>query len=245
MGEAFRLADLEYDVNVGLTLHDAEELIRVASEKAPVKNKIIDIFAPSYSWFGRDKIGDVVLASCYGAGGYKVFTTASSRGSELYSIALTFLESGLKPEDVTFLGTDIDHEAVAQARDGSYEGERFENNHVNHLSTEHRETYFRLEGSRYRVRDDLKRFVNFERCDVLDSDSLNRVAEDKPYDVVLCRNILKYFSDEVAQNIVENLKSVMRPGSRFLMGASSDEKSLNGFGIDGFKREGDFVYVRE
>jgi len=63
------------------------------------------------------------------------------------------------------------------------------------------------------------------------------------FDVVVCRNVLIYFSDDTVQRVVRNVAGQLRPGGRLLVGAS---ESLMRFGtlLECEERAGAFLYRR-
>ena len=63
------------------------------------------------------------------------------------------------------------------------------------------------------------------------------------FDVVVCRNVLIYFSDETIQSVVRTIAGQLGPGGRLLVGAS---ESLMRFGtlLECEERRGVFLYRR-
>jgi hypothetical protein len=78
--------------------------------------------------------------------------------------------------------TDVDDEALAQARYAAYTPAEVEG-----LTEAQLEQYFELQGSRYCFRKDLRRSVIFGRNDLVQDAPISRI------DLLVCRNRLMYF----------------------------------------------------
>lgn len=108
---------------------------------------------------------------------------------------------------------DIDQDRLRTARVGIYGSSSLRT-----LEEGDRETYFEpREGERYRLRDEYREDVGFFPGNILD---LSTYDTRGPYDVVFCRNVLIYFSEEAFQRAVENFASVLRPGGLLFLGHS-------------------------
>ena len=73
---------------------------------------------------------------------------------------------------------------------------------------------------------DLKRLVRFETGDLL------RVQpEAESYDLVLCRNTVIYFNDEVRDALHARLAEALRPGGYLIIGATERVSSPQAIGL--------------
>jgi chemotaxis protein methyltransferase CheR len=64
------------------------------------------------------------------------------------------------------------------------------------------------------VNDTLKKMVSFEKHNLLGSDYPCNM------DLILCRNVLIYFTDEGQEHVISGLASSLRPGGVLFMGAT-------------------------
>ena len=94
-------------------------------------------------------------------------------------------------ERVKIYATDVDEEALAQARQASYSAKE-----VEMLSPERLERYFDLLNGRYVFRSDLRRAVIFGRNDLMEDAPISRL------DLLVCRNTLMYFNAEAQARIL-------------------------------------------
>ncbi|MBV8080809.1 MAG: PAS domain S-box protein [Actinobacteria bacterium] len=140
----------------------------------------------------------------------RVWSAGCASGEEPYSIAMLFADAvgddGFK-ERVKIYATDIDEEALAQAREARYEPEK-----LKEVSPERLERYFTPNNHGYVFRNDLRRCVIFGRNDLHRDPPISRV------DLLLARNTLMYFSPELQDRIVANFHFALTPGGFFVVG---------------------------
>lgn len=151
----------------------------------------------------------------------KIWSAASSSGQEAYSMAMTILETqqkrpGLIP-NVSITATDISASMLDMCRAGVYDSLALGRG----LSPERRRTYFEDAGDgRMKVKDNVKRFVNFRPQNLMES----YVLLGK-FDIIFCRNVLIYFSPDMKSQVLNSIANSLNPGGYLLLGAS---ESLTG-----------------
>jgi chemotaxis protein methyltransferase CheR len=91
-----------------------------------------------------------------------------------------------------------------------------------------------------RVRSALSESIQWQRVNLVDAAA---VAALGAFDVILCRNVLIYFTDETARRVVDSLHRALRPGGQLLVGVS---ESLLRFGtsLRCEERGGSFFYQK-
>lgn len=117
----------------------------------------------------------------------KIWSSASSTGQELYSIAIVIKELLKESKEYTFnlLGTDISDAAVAQASYGKYN--RFEIERG--LDKRYLQKYFTLLGDSWKIKDEIRAMVNFKKLNLMQPFSVLG-----KFDVIFCRNVAIYFT---------------------------------------------------
>ncbi|MED5502990.1 MAG: protein-glutamate O-methyltransferase [Pseudomonadota bacterium] len=151
----------------------------------------------------------------------KIWSAASSSGQEPYSMAMTILETqqrkpGLLPS-VSITATDISASMLEMCRAGVYDNLALGRG----LSPERRRTFFEDAGDgRMKVKDNVKRLVNFRPQNLMDSYALMG-----KFDIIFCRNVLIYFSPEMKSKVLNQMANSLNPGGYLLLGAS---ESLTG-----------------
>lgn len=92
---------------------------------------------------------------------------------------------------VKIYATDVDEEALNQARQATYSAKD-----VQAVADELRQKYFEIVGNRYVFRQDLRRSVIFGRHDLLQDAPISRL------DLLVSRNTLMYFNSETQGRIL-------------------------------------------
>ncbi|MGR5408633.1 CheR family methyltransferase [Vibrio sp. PNB22_8_1] len=151
----------------------------------------------------------------------KIWSAASSSGQEPYSMAMTVLETQQrKPRllpSVSITATDISSNMLDMCRAGVYDNLALGRG----LSPERRRTFFEDAGDgRMKVKDNVKRMVNFRPQNLMDSYALLG-----KFDIIFCRNVLIYFSPEMKSKVLNQMANSLNPGGYLLLGAS---ESLTG-----------------
>lgn len=146
-----------------------------------------------------------------------VWSAACSRGQEVYSLAM-FLEVHLTRKHglpYEILGTDIDPESLKYAANAVYP--------INEVSTIPREylSNFWKRGTGAvanfcAVGPLLKSKAQFKQLNLLELPS----APQRHHDLIMCRNVFIYFSEENVKTMAGNMKNALRPGGLFITGVS-------------------------
>ena len=140
----------------------------------------------------------------------KVWIAGCSSGEEPYSLAMLALEavtaSG-KDVDVRVLASDLDPLVLERARQGRYPAAA-----VAALAPKLRETWFDRDGDGVRVKARLRETVSFRPLDLFSS------PPPPHLDLLLCRNVMIYFSRELQQRLLRAFHQALRPGGIFVTG---------------------------
>jgi chemotaxis protein methyltransferase CheR len=172
-----------------------------------------------------------LLPSLAGRGGrLKVWSAACSTGEEPYTIAM-ILGKFIPLSQVQVLATDIDEKVLARAQAGIYQ-ERS----LNEMPDSMKRNYFTKEGSLYKISDEIKKAVVFQKQNLL-SDPFGG-----PYDLIVCRNVLIYFTEEAKDGLYHKFSGALRPGGLFFVG--STEQIFNP-GLYGLATEDTFFYRKK
>lgn len=131
---------------------------------------------------------------------FRVWCSASSTGEEPYSIAMTLIEAGATPANVSIVASDIDTNVLRIASTGEYGADR-----VERLSPERLRRFFDARGDRYIVKADLRRLINFQRVNLLDATWSLRGG----FDVIFCRNVMIYFDKTTQYKILSKFSPLL------------------------------------
>ena len=139
----------------------------------------------------------------------RFWSAGCASGEEAYTLAILLAEALGERElrqRVKIYATDVDEEALAQARQGSYSATQAEA-----VPEELRAKYFERVGERYVFRSDLRRLLIFGRHDLVQDAAISRI------DLLTCRNTLMYFNSEAQAKILARFHfALSRNGYLFL-----------------------------
>ncbi|WP_379867297.1 CheR family methyltransferase [Marinobacter sp. M5B] len=150
----------------------------------------------------------------------RIWSAACSTGQEPYSVAMIIEEfRRQRPgrlRDVKITATDISKSVLEVARRGEYEMIAIGRG----LSPERQKQFFTpaMNGS-WQIRPQIKSMVEFRELNLLERYMLGK------FDIVMCRNVLIYFSAELKKDILTRIHATLNPGGYLILGAS---ESLNG-----------------
>lgn len=139
----------------------------------------------------------------------RAWSAGCSYGAESYTLAAVCLEAAPHAQ-VRVHGTDIDRRMVERAREG-----RFSAEDVRDASRTSLERWFVPDGRGWRARDELRHACSFDVGDLL-----RMRFPVAAYDLVLCRNTVIYFTEEVRDALHERLVDTLRPGGYLMIGST-------------------------
>ena len=160
----------------------------------------------------------------------KIWSAACSTGEEPYTMVM-ILSKYLPLNKIHILATDIDEKAIARAKLGLYP-ERS----LNELPHDMKRKYFTKEGSQYQISDEIKKAVTFKKHNLL-ADSFGG-----PFDLIICRNVLIYFTEEAKDILYHKFSNALNPSGILFVG--STEQIFN-VGKYGFEVEDTFFYKKK
>ncbi len=191
-----------------------------------IEEKIIDAISTNETYFFRDKapfellqhkiLPDLIDKRSKNSTlkpSLKLWSAASSTGQEIYSIAMTLNEMGISTNNynIKLLGTDISDSAVAQASYGSYN--KFEVSRG--LEQTRLNRYFDKIEDKWRINDQIRIMVQFKKMNLMKS-----FAGIGKFDIILCRNVMIYFTEEDRKRIYTNLARALEPDGYLLIGST-------------------------
>ena len=151
----------------------------------------------------------------------RVWSAGCSSGEEPYTVAILLAEA-LGEEGfrryVKIYATDIDEDALAEAREASYTTKQLEK-----VPPDLRERYFQQSNHGFVFRNDLRRGVIFGRNDLHRDPPISRV------DLLLSRNTLMYFGPELQQRILANFYFALNRGGFLIVGKAEALQSGRNF----------------
>ncbi|MDX1553907.1 MAG: protein-glutamate O-methyltransferase CheR [Marinobacter sp.] len=209
------------------TLGDLLERVK-RSGRSSLKEVVIDAMTTNETLWFRDNhpfriLQDKLLPEFgdrKGTQSLRIWSAACSTGQEPYSVGMIIEEFRRqrpgKLRDVKITATDISKSVLEVARRGEYEMIAIGRG----LSPERQKQFFTpaMNGS-WQIRPQIKSMVEFRELNLLERYMLGK------FDIVMCRNVLIYFSAELKKDILTRIHATLNPGGYLILGAS---ESLNG-----------------
>lgn len=137
-----------------------------------------------------------------------IWSAACSTGEEPYSLAILFKEyfPNIKVE---ILATDIDETALKKAQKAEYMEQA-----LKEVPPALKQRHFTYENGRYKLDPLLKQNITFKKHNLL--------ADSYPsnYDLIVCRNVLIYFTDEAKEKIYSGFSNSLRNSGVLFVGST-------------------------
>jgi two-component system, chemotaxis family, CheB/CheR fusion protein len=171
---------------------------------------VTGFFRDSEAWTGLQREALPEVLGRGGQGPLRFWSAGCASGEEAYSLAICASEI-LGTEEfrqrVKIYATDVDEEALADARQATYDVRS-----LRALPEEYLHRYFDVSGDRASFRKEVRRCVIFGRNDLVQDSPISHV------DLLLCRNTLMYFNAETQAKVLQRLHFALNPGGVLMLG---------------------------
>jgi chemotaxis protein methyltransferase CheR len=159
----------------------------------------------------------------------KIWSAACSTGEEPYSLVL-LLSRFLPLSEIRVKATDLDTNAISRAKKGSYL-ERSLQDVPRDLVDKH----FTKDGFSYHISSDVKSRVTFDKQNLL-ADPF-----ESGFDLIVCRNVMIYFTEEAKSYLYHKFSKALRPGGVLFVGSTEQIFHPSKYG---FEAEDTFFYKK-
>ena len=156
-----------------------------------------------------------------------IWSAACSTGDEPYSLAMAFSKH-MPLSNIRIVATDIDKQVLEHAKLGLYNEKS-----IAAVPDEMKKKYFTKVGSSYQISDEIKRCVQFKQHNLL------KDPYPKDCDLIVCRNVVIYFTDEAKDEIYRKFYDSLKKGGVLFIG--STEQIMN-YKEMGFERKSSFFF---
>lgn len=159
--------------------------------------------------------------------GLKIWSAACSIGCEPYSLSIMLDKIGAGKRH-TIVATDIDSTILTKAKNGEYSPAE-----VKCVTSDDLQKYFTMENGKYFINDSIKSSVKFKKHDLI----LDEYEKD--CDVILCRNVVIYFNNDIKEKIYKRFSECLKKGGLLFVGAT---ESIYSYKEYGFEKASTFIY---
>lgn len=159
-----------------------------------------------------DFFNEKCLSQFAGKTDIRIWCAGCSSGEEAYSTLMSILDY-VELSDVHILATDYNDELLEKCRNGSYF-----NMHYEEIPEQYRK-YVDKGPKKFTINPDLMNVVTTENIDLLKSPFPENM------DIIVCRNVLKFFAPDVIAGIHVKLVQSLRSGGFLFVSSDGDEKN--------------------
>lgn len=177
---------------------------------------VSEFFRDSCVWeIIGDILGEVIQRNNEKYEPVVLWSSACAKGEEPYSLAMLAAEINNLRVPFKIYATDIDDESLNRAKAGVYDKSVFEKAIANLPNGKFScgiDKYFIAENGKYRIKDQIKKMIEFQYLDLTSQNYLKNV------DIILCRNAFIYFTKPLQEQIVDNFYKSLKDGGYLITG---------------------------
>jgi chemotaxis protein methyltransferase CheR len=126
----------------------------------------------------------------------------------------------LRGWEVTILGTDINRQGLARAREG-----KFEEWALRSTPEDLKRDCFRQEGRFWKIAPEYKERVSFQYHNLVEDSFPSLLNNLSAFDLIVCRNVMIYFGQDVMQKLIRQFYNCLVPAAWLLVGPAEPNMS--------------------
>jgi chemotaxis protein methyltransferase CheR len=178
----------------------------------------------SHLWRHEDQwtaLGRTILPELAQRGRIRCWSAGSSYGAEAFTLAAIAKEH-VPTARVEIQGTDLDRRMVAKARAGHFSVEDARTAPQSVL----RRWFLPADEGGWQAKPELMRMTRFDVGDLL-----RMPVQQARYDLIMCRNTVIYFTEEVRDALHARLADALAPGGYLVVGTSERVANATALGL--------------
>lgn len=202
---------------------------KLKSGSEPLIVDVVEAMTTNETFFFRDKVPfdhfrdtimPAMLAARKNRRSLRIWCAASSTGQEPYSLAMILKEmsAALSGWRVEILATDLSQEVLEKSKAGIFSQFEVQRGLPIQLLVK----YFTQTGETWQIKPEIRAMIQFRQLNLLhDFSSLGT------FDIIFCRNVLIYFSQETKTDVFNKLAKVIEPDGFLVLGAAETVVGLS------------------
>lgn len=160
----------------------------------------------------------------------KIWSAACSTGDEPYSLVMAFSKH-LPLNQIKIFATDLDKQVIEKAKMGLYNEKS-----IASVPADLKAKYFTKVGPSYQISEEIKRRVDFKEHNLL------KDAYPTGCHLIVCRNVLIYFTEEAKDEVFCKFQKSLAPGGILFIGST---EQIITYREIGYLRKSSFFYEKE
>ena len=192
-------------------------ILELKTGRKPLISQVVEAMAFSDTSFFRDfdvfyrfqkNLLPELKEKCRASKKLNIWSLGCSTGQETYSIAIAINRADKMFADweVNILGSDLSSLSISKAQHGKYNNFEIQTG----LNASTILKFFKYQDEQWEINDDIRNMIEFRRYNILEE----AIVKSK-FEVVFCRNVLRYFSAEHQDKILQRIAS-KQPQSGYL-----------------------------
>ncbi|MGP4105636.1 CheR family methyltransferase [Virgibacillus sp. L01] len=149
----------------------------------------------------------------------KVWSAACSTGEEPYSLGI-LLSKYLEECKVSILATDLDQTILSQAKVGLYSEKSLKG-----LARDEIKNFIKSKNN-YQIATNIKNMVSFKKHDLIAD------RYQSGYDIIVCRNVLIYLTEEAQAGIIQKFSQSLKIGGILFIGSTERISNPEQYGLE-------------
>ena len=216
-------------------------MLQETETDSPLWDALIEELTVGETYFFRDEnqiqaLKQNLLPQIIAAHGHdrriRIWSAGCASGEEPYTLSILLAE--LVPDmdqwTICILGTDINKKVLQKGKIARYRPWSFRQ-----TAPLFQARYFRQKGEEFEAIPRIRKNVNFEYLNLNEPVYPSLFTNTNAMDLILCRNVAIYYSEDVVRHVVSRFHQCLIPGGWLMMGASEA-------GIPVFDRYGSHVF---
>jgi len=198
-------------------LSSLSELITAISNPSGrgLLQKVVDQMTTNETlWFRDgypfDYMHKVLIPHFSKQGRFRIWCAACSSGQEPFSLAMLLDQSSASSTEI--IATDLSSKILDKAKTGSYQDIELKRGLPNDKLTRY---FTKQDETRWQIKSSLKNKIRFNSLNLLDLP-----YRQGQFEIIFCRNVLIYFSQENKTKVLNGLIDSLKPGGYLFLGAS-------------------------
>ncbi|MFC4599073.1 CheR family methyltransferase [Cohnella hongkongensis] len=203
-----------------------EEYFAALSADPRMRNEFLDRMTINVSEFWRNPNRWKVLKEKFlpqmlsQSSRLNIWSAACSTGEEPYTLAMIADSLGALDRS-TVLATDIDEGVLAKAREGVYLERSLRD-----VPPDFKSKYFTAEDGAFRIDSRLRKAVKLQKQNLL----LDEFGSH--YDLIVCRNVMIYFTEDAKHLLYGKFARALKPGGLLFVGSTEQIFSPGQYGLE-------------
>ena len=192
-------------------------ILELKTGRKPLISQVVEAMAFSDTSFFRDfdvfyrfqkNLLPELKEKCRATKKLNIWSLGCSTGQETYSVAIAINRADKMFADweVNILGSDLSSLSISKAQHGKYNNFEIQTG----LNASTILKFFKYQDEQWEINDDIRNMIEFRRYNILEE----AIVKSK-FEVVFCRNVLRYFSAEHQDKILQRIAS-KQPQSGYL-----------------------------